>query len=309
MTPIKSPLISIITPSFNQGEFLEETILSVLNQAYEDIEYIVIDGGSTDNSVSIIEKYKDRLAYWVSEPDNGQAEAIQKGMEKASGKYVAWLNSDDVYRINAVSNAISTLEVNPALGLVYGDLDSINLRSEIINTISYRNYSLVDLLSFNIIGQPTVFMRKNIYDQVGGISSDYHFLLDHHLWIRMSQISKFQYVPKVWAAARMHPHAKNISQAEKFGQEANAIYLWALNQPPLSKIISKNKKQVLAGLHRFDARYLLDAQLNAKSLKAYWKSFLNQPLHALKHWHRILFAMLSLIGLGGLRKFVYRKYR
>ena len=141
MTPIKSPLISIITPSFNQGEFLEETILSVLNQAYEDIEYIVIDGGSTDNSVSIIEKYKDRLAYWVSEPDNGQAEAIQKGMEKASGKYVAWLNSDDVYRINAVSNAISKLEVNPALWLVYGDLDSINLRSEIINTISYRNYS------------------------------------------------------------------------------------------------------------------------------------------------------------------------
>ena len=108
-----APLISIITPSFNQAAFLEETLLSVLGQDYPAIEYIVIDGGSTDGSVAILERYADQLAYWVSEPDAGQADAINKGFAKATGKYVAWLNSDDVYLPGAVATAVAALEEKP----------------------------------------------------------------------------------------------------------------------------------------------------------------------------------------------------
>jgi glycosyltransferase involved in cell wall biosynthesis len=120
------PLVSIITPSFNQGRFLDQTIRSVLTQDYQPIEYIIIDGGSTDGTVEIIKQYESRLGYWVSERDKGQTEAINKGFAQAKGEILAWINSDDVYYPGAVSAAVETLSRNPDIGLVYGDLDFID---------------------------------------------------------------------------------------------------------------------------------------------------------------------------------------
>src|SRR5829696_556581 len=115
------PKLSIITPSYNQGRFLEETILSVLNQAYERLEYIVIDGGSSDESVSIIRRYENRLAYWVSEKDRGQVHAISKGLEKATGDIVAFINSDDVYLPGAFNAVMTHFADNPESKWVCGD--------------------------------------------------------------------------------------------------------------------------------------------------------------------------------------------
>src|SRR5215208_2659718 len=120
------PRVSIITPSFNQGQFLEETMHSVLEQDYPNIEYIVVDGGSADNSVEIIKKYQGQLAWWVSEKDRGHADALNKGFSHATGEILAWLNSDDVYFPNAVSQAVSFLKTNPAIGMVYGDAELID---------------------------------------------------------------------------------------------------------------------------------------------------------------------------------------
>ena len=122
----ENPLVSIVTPSFNQGRFLEATIQSVLNQDYVNVEYIVVDGGSTDNCVDILKKYSDQLAHWMSEPDAGQTDAINKGFSLATGEIFAWLNSDDIYRPGAISEAVAYLQDHPNEGMIYGDADFID---------------------------------------------------------------------------------------------------------------------------------------------------------------------------------------
>lgn len=118
---LSNPKVSIVIPSYNQGKYLEDTILSVINQTYKNIEIIIIDGGSTDNSVDIIKKYKDKIHFWVSEKDKGQANAINKGFKKASGEIFAWLNSDDLYTENAVEQIVNEFNKDPSVSIVYGD--------------------------------------------------------------------------------------------------------------------------------------------------------------------------------------------
>ena len=116
-----TPLVSIVTPSYNQAQFLERTILSVISQDYPCIEYIVMDGGSTDGSVNILEKYSQKITFWVSEKDKGQSDAINKGWRMAKGEYCCYLNSDDMLAPSAISKIVSTFEKNPNAGVVYGD--------------------------------------------------------------------------------------------------------------------------------------------------------------------------------------------
>jgi glycosyltransferase involved in cell wall biosynthesis len=302
------PLVSIITPSYNQAGYLEETIRSVLDQDYPNIEYLVADGGSKDGSADLIRKYADRLTWWVSEPDRGQADALNKGMARAKGEVIAWLNSDDVYRPGAVHKAVEALQCNPEAGFVYSNLHSIDRAGEIFNTITYKPFGLLDLLSFRIIGQPTVFMRHAVLRRAGPLDPTYNYLLDHHLWLRMLRLAPIAYVPVVWAAARHHPSAKNVAQAARFGEEAFRILDWAAAEPVLGDIVRRHARTVQAGAHRLDARYLLDGGEPKQALKAYGRVFTLRPGFALEHLHRITFALLSLLGLGWLRpRGLYRK--
>ena len=304
----KLPLVSIITPSYNQADYLEETIRSVLGQDYPNIQYLVVDGGSTDGSEDIIRKYAGQLDWWVSERDQGQADALNKGLERARGEIVAWLNSDDIYHSGAVRRAVEVLQQDQALGFVYSKLHSIDRGGEVFNTISYAPFDLLDLLSFRIIGQPTVFMRHSLLKSAGPLDPSYNYLLDHHLWLRMLRLAAIKYVPEVWAAARHHPSAKNVAQAASFGEEAFRILEWAAAEPVLGDIVRQHARTVQAGAHRLDARYLLDGGEPKKALKAYGRVLALRPRFALEHWHRILFALLSLLGLGWLRpRALYRK--
>ena len=173
MTPIEFPLklVSVITPSFNQARYLEATIQSVLSQDYPRIEYIVMDGASTDNSVEVIKKYESRLAYWISEKDKGQADAINQGMARAHGEIVAWLNSDDYYLPNAISNAVNIFEGIPGLVMAYGDMLAVDEYGQTMNHLKYKQFSLNDLLCFQIIGQPAVFFRRDAFEKSGGFST------------------------------------------------------------------------------------------------------------------------------------------
>lgn len=288
------PRVSIITPSYNQAQYLEETLRSVLDQGYPDLEYIVVDGGSTDGSVEIIKRYADRLAWWVSEKDSGQAEAINKGFARATGEIVAWINSDDYYQPGAIAEAARTLEEHPECGMVFGDVVSIDGTGQPVNVMTYGDWGLEGLMQFNIIGQPGVFMRRAVLEQAGYLDLSYHFMLDHHLWLRMAQLAPIRYVPRKWAAARFHAGAKNVAQAAKFGQEAKRIAQWMPTQPGLAEKYNRLKNRIWAGAHRMDGRYLLDGGLPGPALRAYLRGLLRYPPAVLPEMRRMLFAFASI---------------
>lgn len=295
-------LVSIVTPSFNQAQYLEQTLRSVLEQEYPSIEYIVIDGASEDGSVNIIKKYDERLAYWVSEKDGGQAEAINKGLTRAMGDIVAWINSDDFYFPGAIASVVKAFESHPEAGMVYGDTVAVDEKGEVIHFPKYAQWSLEDLLTFNIIGQPAVFMRRDVLLKAGFLDPSFHFLLDHQLWIRMASCAPMVYVSERWAAGRFHESAKNIAQAEKFGEEAFRILDWAKSDPLVSPKLDGINRQSRAGALRINGRYLLDAGMAWDALKSYLRSLVTYPSTAFVEWKRIVFAFLSLFGLGFLRK-------
>ena len=298
----EQPLVSIITPSYNQGAFLEETIHSVLSQDYQNIEYWVIDGGSQDKSVEIIKKYTHRLAGWISEPDQGQGDAINKGFLRATGEIIAWINSDDLYRPGAIACAVEALQAHPDVGLVYSDVYSIDERGEIFNHMHYNQWQLVDLMAFNILGQPSVFFRRSLLEKAGLLDPSYQYLLDHHLWLRMALETQLLYVPGgVWASARMHAGAKNVAHAEGFGQEAYRLVNWMEENPRLVNLFKNNKSNILSGAHRINAFYLLNANQAGAALKAYKEAWKQNPKIVLKDWRRVAFALLSPLNINALR--------
>ena len=206
------------------------------------MEYIVIDGASTDGSVDIVRKHQNQLTYWASEKDSGQAEAINKGLARASGKIIAWLNSDDYYLPGTISAAMKVFEENPDVVMVYGDMLAVDENGQTINTLKYKQLTLVDLLCFQIIGQPSVFFRREVYEKIGGLDTTFHFLLDHQYWIRIAQQGKIIHIPQTWAAARYHAAAKNRAKATEFGCEAFRILDWAKSQPGLAEAVSSVDK-------------------------------------------------------------------
>jgi len=296
------PLVSIITPSYNQMRFLEATLRSVLEQDYPNIEYLVVDGASTDGSVEIIRRYADRLAWWVSEKDSGQSEAVNKGLQRARGEIIGWLNSDDVYLPGTVSAAVAAFQSHPEAGLVYGDALAIDAEGKPFNLMRARQYTLADLLAFNIICQPAAFMRRSVLEQVNYLDPAYHLLMDHLLWMRLAQKAPLVYVPQTWAAARYHEQAKNCTRGAAYGREAKVLIDDLKSRPEFAEIIAADEKRIMAGVNRFDAFYLTNAGLPRAALRAYMKSFLAYPPVALSDWRHIIFTFLSLLGLKGVRR-------
>jgi glycosyltransferase involved in cell wall biosynthesis len=220
-----NPLVTIVTPSFNQAGFLEETIQSVLNQTYPSIEYIVIDGGSTDGSLDIIKKYESRLSNWVSEKDNGQTDAINKGFLKAKGEILAWLNSDDTLLPNTVAEAVDFLNAHPETGLVYGNANYIDEKSKVIGKFPAAQTDLARLRRGYVhIPQQASFFRKSLWDRVGPLDPNFFFAMDYDLWVRLAKISELKYVPNTWANFRLHSGAKTITADDQCWPEMLKVH-------------------------------------------------------------------------------------
>jgi glycosyltransferase involved in cell wall biosynthesis len=206
------PLVSIVTPSYNQARFLEETIQSVLMQDYPRIEYLIVDGGSTDGSVEIIRKYAHRLAWWVSEPDGGQTDAINKGFAHAHGEILAWLNSDDTYQPGAVSAAVQALLTHPQAGMVYSDCNYINEEGKVIGRFPAAQTDYRRLRRGYVhIPQQTMFFRSALWQEVGPLDPSFYFAMDYDLWVRIAARAEIRYFPgQVWANFRLHTAGKTI---------------------------------------------------------------------------------------------------
>lgn len=211
------PKISIITPSFNQGLFLEETIRSVLLQGYPNLEYIIIDGGSTDNSLEIIKKYERWVSYWVSEKDNGQTHAINKGLRLATGDILAWINSDDFYQPNCFFDVINSLPISKPAWIQA----SCKIITEDHQLLYYKNLKNSDIdykLFINWLNhwipQQSTFWNRQIQNQIGYLNEDLNYVMDVDFIYRLSQFISPIIIDNVLSNYRMQPKAKSIDQAE-----------------------------------------------------------------------------------------------
>ncbi|HJS19054.1 MAG TPA: hypothetical protein VJ785_09900, partial [Anaerolineales bacterium] len=202
---------------------------------------------------------------------------------------------------------VEVFKQNPDVLLVYSDMLAVDENSQTLNLLKYRQYSLEDLLCFQIIGQPAVFFRREAYENAGKLDISFHYMLDHHLWIRIARQGRVLHVPQTWAAARFHSQAKNRYLAAEFGREAFRILEWAKNQPGLSETMAHVEKRSLASAHRVDARYFLDAGRPRDSLRSWFTALTIHPPTALKRMNILVSAILELTGLNKLREIMLRR--
>lgn len=225
---MKDLKVSIVTPSYNQGHFIEETILSIINQDYPYIEYIIIDGGSTDNTIDLIKKYEDKLAYWVSEKDKGQSDAINKGLKKATGDIVCWINSDDFFLPGAIRKVVEFFKLNENIHLVNGYSLIVNEKSEILsNHFIIRPKKWYAERGIYYVSQPAMFWKRSILNSIGFLREDFHSAMDKELLIRILKNDfKTGHLDKILAAFRMHSSSKSSegSASKAFIRDSKEIY-------------------------------------------------------------------------------------
>lgn len=214
------PLVTVVTPSLNQGRFIRETIESVLTQGYDRLEYLVMDGGSTDDTVKILKSYGDRLS-WVSEPDGGQTHAINKGWRRAKGTIVAYINSDDTYAPGAVATAVAALRAHPDAGAVYGEGYRIDEAGRVIGRYPTEPFDMARLAQTCFICQPTVFIRRDVLQRLDYLDESRRYCMDYDLWIRLAQVSRFVHVPDYLASSRTH--AATVTQTLRRPVHAEAL--------------------------------------------------------------------------------------
>lgn len=245
---MESPLVSIVTPSYNQAPFLETTIRSVLDQDYPRIEYLVVDGGSTDGSLEIIRRYVNRLAYWVSEPDAGQADAINKGWRRARGSILAYVNSDDTYLPGAIRTAVELLARHPSAGVLYGDALYIGPDGNVMGRYAAGPFHYRDavLCGVNPIPQPAAFIRREVIDRIGYLDAGLYGAIDLDLWVRAGLHFQLMYVPVTLATFRLHPDSKSVGRTAKAVWDFPRIYSNLLSNPALPSDLRRAKRRLMS---------------------------------------------------------------
>lgn len=238
------PTISIVTPSYNQGKYLEKTIRSVLNQNYPNLEYIIIDGGSTDNSVDIIKKYERHIAYWVSEKDSGQAAAINKGFAKSSGEIFAWLNSDDIYLPGALRSIAYHYQNNTDSGFYYGHCILLDQDDHITNYLFTCEMDAALYMFGANLFQGAVFWKRELFLKYGCLDENLHYAMEYKLFDDFFRYEKHKYINRALAGLRIHDKSKSsliyeVGRKEMYNLRGN-IYL-----PKSTQIYYKLKRYFL----------------------------------------------------------------
>ena len=299
------PRVSIVTPSYNQAQFIEETIRSVLLQGYPNLEYIVIDGGSTDGSVDIIRRYEHWLAYWVSELDRGQSHAINKGWARARGDILAWLNSDDFYQPGAVQAAVRYLLDHPDVSMVYSDNFRCDVFGRPLGVYRSGPFDLRIALSGKgvHISQPTTFIRREILERIGPVEESLHLAMDADLFFRIASVGKLGYIPnRVLATGRIHQSAKTWALALRYANEAIEVKQRLFAQPGLPQEIAQLADVAYAQAHFSRSHTYSRAGEIRQAAKHLWQSFRLKPMVVLGRLPETALILLRIVaGPRGVR--------
>ena len=281
---INYPRISIITPSYNQGKFIEETINSIITQGYPNLEYIIIDGGSHDSTVDIIKKYEKQINYWVSEPDHGQADAINKGLSRCSGEIFGWINSDDMLLPGALFKIAQAYQNTPE-AIICGDVINFHENSTGEMLIVQKNISFKSLMAIPFSDtswhQPGIFIPLKWIKQVGLLDESFRYSFDEDLLLRILRVTGVHYLKVPVAKFRLHQQSKTVAEFDLFLPEVNEVVLKHVNFLP-----PRERPYILACLELFHARTWLmveyfDQQKSRKHL-----------LSAFQKWWPIFFSLL-----------------
>jgi glycosyltransferase involved in cell wall biosynthesis len=218
-------LVSIITPSYNQGQYLEATIQSVLGQAYKNIEYIVIDGGSTDNSIEVIKKYDKSISHWISEKDSGQADALNKGFAQAKGDFICWVNSDDLLYSHFISDRMKQFSDHPDISMIYGDVhQGWDLNSKTLRKGSQQNWKEMITTGKVNIPQMSAIWKKDVLSSLGGLDVSFTVLLDWEYFVRIAKAFRILYIPGAVAFFRQHKDSKSVNLISSWAEEMIQYY-------------------------------------------------------------------------------------
>ncbi len=264
------PKISIITPSFNQVQFIEDTIVSVLNQNYPNLEYIIIDGGSIDGSVNVIKKYENELSYWVSEKDEGQSNAINKGFNIATGDIIAWINSDDTYEPNVFSFVAEFFSSHPEVDFIYGDTKWIDKNGDLLwlkREIKF-DYTMGCLIGFGlIITQPASFWRSSVLQKIGTLNEQLTFNMDGEFFFRIATKCNIHHINLIIANFRWYDTSKTASNnrimSRQYTEEIQMVLRKSYSELKISKYIPFQYSEFLAKIYR----------IKRITLKAYHKYY------------------------------------
>jgi glycosyltransferase involved in cell wall biosynthesis len=232
------PSITVITPSFNQGSFIQRTIESVLSQGIVDLEYIVMDGGSTDQTIEILKSYSDRIT-WKSERDTGTGDAVNKGLTAANARIIGWLNSDDIYYDGTLRIALKYFEENLDADVLYGDANHIDDLDQIIEKYPTEPWSWERLQQQCIISQPAAFFRRTVVERYGLLDTRHPHCIDYEYWLRLGKSgARFFYLPQTLAGTRLHANAKTVALRRSCHEDINNILREHLGKVPTRWLIN-----------------------------------------------------------------------
>jgi len=292
------PLVSIVTPSLNQGRYIRATIESVLSQDYPNLEYLVIDGGSKDETVEILQSYSERI-HWISETDNGQSQAVNKGWKRSHGNILGWVNADDLLSPNAVRVAVEALLSDHSICAVYGDaiyINDVDRPIEAYPTQSF-NYEILVKDTEDFIPQPSVFIRRNALEKAGFLDETLHYVMDYDLWLRIGLIAPMKYLPLEMAMIRLHSDTKTIKAMSKFANEFSMIFQSLFLNPLLPLSLQHSQNEIMHAVYIHSASFCFWSGATISSLRLLQRAWHVHPFSRKRtFWLLLIFSAFGKYG-------------